>query len=259
MSLTFATWNVNSVRMRLPHVLELLGAERPDVLMLQETKCEVGKFPALEIEAAGWQLAAICGQKSYNGVATLVRNGLAVDEVEAPTFGGRPDARCVMLRAAGITFANCYFPNGNPPGSENFAFKLAWTREFTAFVAPRIHAGDPIVVAGDMNVCPEPRDAGVPGAELTDSTCRPESRAAWRSLVWLGLTDAARAIDPDGRPWTYWDYRSGDWESDRGLRIDHALLSAEPAQRLADCRVVKAMRAKASPSDHAPLLCVLDS
>ena len=200
----------------------------------------------------------ICGQKTYNGVATLVRRGIAFEELARPSFGGRPDARCLVVRASGITFANCYFPNGNPPGSDNFAFKLAWTREFSAWIAPHLAAAEPLVVAGDMNVCPERRDCGVPGAEATDSTCAPESRAAWRALVWQGFSDAARAIDPDGTHWTYWDYRSGDFESDRGLRIDHALLSPDLAERLSACRVVKRMRGLAQPSDHAPLLCVLD-
>jgi exodeoxyribonuclease-3 len=257
MPLTFATWNVNSIRVRLPHVLEFLAAEQPDVLMLQEIKIETEKFPALEISGAGYEPVAH-GQKSYNGVAMLLRRGLAHDAVETPAFGGRADARCLVLRAQGIIFANCYFPNGNPPGSDNFAFKLAWTRDFADFVAPRLFAGEPLVIAGDMNVCPEPRDCGVPGAEGTDSTCMPESRAAWRSLVWQGFTDAARATDPHGSPWTYWDYRSGDWESDRGLRIDHALLSPDIAERLRECRVVKRMRGLAQPSDHAPLLCVLE-
>ncbi|MCC7282043.1 MAG: exodeoxyribonuclease III [Acetobacteraceae bacterium] len=257
MALSFATWNVNSVRVRLPHVLDFLATEQPDVLMLQEIKVETGKFPRLEIAGAGYE-AVVHGQKSYNGVATLLRRGLAHDAVATPVFGGRDDARCLVLRAGGITFANCYFPNGNPPGSENFAFKLAWTRGFTGFVAPRIRAGEALVIAGDMNVCPEPRDCGVPGAEGADSTCMPQSRAAWRELLWQGFTDAARALDPHGNPWTYWDYRSGDWEADRGLRIDHALLSPDIAERLAGCRVAKRMRGLASPSDHAPLLCVLE-
>lgn len=257
MSLSFATWNVNSVRVRLPHLLDFLGAEQPDVLMLQEIKVETEKFPALEISGAGYE-SVVHGQKTYNGVATLLKRGLAHQAVETPAFGNRQDSRCLVVRAAQITFANCYFPNGNPPGSENFAFKLAWTRDFSRFAAPRIAAAEALVVAGDMNVCPEARDCGVPGAEATDSTCAPEARAAWRELVWLGLTDAARAIDPDGTYWTYWDYRSGDFEADRGLRIDHALLSADVAQRLSACRVVKRMRGMAQPSDHAPLLCVLD-
>jgi exodeoxyribonuclease-3 len=256
-TLSFATWNVNSIRVRLPHLLDFLGSEAPDVVMLQETKVEDEKFPALEIAGAGYE-AVIHGQKTYNGVATLVRRGTAVDAIEKPAFAGRDNARCLVLRAHGITFANCYFPNGNPPGSDNFAFKLAWTAEFTAFIAPRLAAAAALVVAGDMNVCPTPRDCGVPGAEATDSTCAPQARAAWRALVWQGFTDAARAIDPDGQPSTYWDYRSGDWESDRGLRIDHALLGPDIAQRLAACTVVKRLRGKAQPSDHAPLLCRLD-
>jgi exodeoxyribonuclease-3 len=257
MALSFATWNVNSVRVRLPHVLDFLAAEQPDVLMLQEIKVETEKFPMLEVTGAGYE-AVVHGQKAYHGVATLLRRGIGFDVVEKSAFGGKEDARCLLLRAAGITFANCYFPNGNPPGSENFAFKLAWTRGFSEFIAPKLLAAEPLVVAGDMNVCPEPRDCGVPGAEGTDSTCMPESRAVWRELVWQGFTDAARAVDPHGSPWTYWDYRSGDWEADRGLRIDHALLSADVAQRLSACRVVKRMRGLASPSDHAPLLCVLE-
>lgn len=257
MAFVFATWNVNSVRARLGHVLDFLAAERPDLLMLQEIKVETEKFPRLEIAGAGYE-AVVHGQKSYNGVATLLRRGVAHASVETPSFGGRDDARCLILRAEGITFANCYFPNGNPPGSANFAFKLAWTTEFSRAMAPRIAAGEALVVAGDMNVCPEPRDCGVAGAEGNDSTCMPESRAAWRTLVWQGLTDAARANDPDGSPWTYWDYRSGDFEADRGMRIDHALLSATVAERLAECRVVKRLRGLASPSDHAPLLCRLD-
>lgn len=257
MTLSFATWNVNSIRVRLPHLLDFLATEAPDVVMLQETKVEDDKFPALEISGAGYE-AVIQGQKTYNGVATLVRRGTAAEAVEKPAFAGRDAARCLVLRAHGITFANCYFPNGNPPGSDNFAYKLAWTAEFAAFIAPRLASAQPLVVAGDMNVCPTPADSGVPGTEGTDSTCMPESRAAWRALVWQGFSDAARAIDPHGNAWTYWDYRSGDWESDRGLRIDHALLSADIAQRLVACTVVKRMRGKVQPSDHAPLLCTLD-
>lgn len=257
MPLSFATWNVNSIRVRLAHVLDFLAAEKPDLLLLQEIKVETEKFPGLEIAASGYD-AVVHGQKAYNGVATLLRRGLAHDRVETPAFGDRDTARCLLLRAAGITFANCYFPNGNPRGSDNFAFKLRWTQEFSAFVAPRLAAGEDIVVAGDLNVCPTPQDCGVPGIETTDSTCAPESRAAWRALVWQGFTDAARALDPTGQPWTYWDYRSGDWESDRGLRIDHALLSPTLAERLASCRVARAYRGRMNPSDHAPLLCTLD-
>jgi exodeoxyribonuclease-3 len=255
--LSFATWNVNSIRVRLPHLLDFLGSESPDVVMLQETKVEDEKFPGLEIAAAGYACTAF-GQKSYNGVATLVRSGVAHEVLARPALGGREAARCLVSRAHGLVFANCYFPNGNPPGSENFAYKLGWTAEFAAWIAPHIAAAVPVAIAGDMNVCPTPADCGVPGAEGTDSTCMPESRAAWRALVWQGLTDAARAVDPDGQAWTYWDYRSGDWESDRGLRIDHALLSADVAQRLAGCRVVKRLRGLNQPSDHAPLLVTLE-
>jgi exodeoxyribonuclease-3 len=257
MPLSFATWNVNSIRVRLPHVLDFLAEEKPDVLMLQEIKVETGKFPGLELSAAGYD-AVVHGQKAYNGVATLLRRGLAHDQVETSALGGSDQARCVLLRSQNITFANCYFPNGNPPGSDNFALKLRWTDGFTDLIAPRLAAGDDIVVAGDLNVCPTPADNGIPAIEATDSTCAPESRAAWRRLVWHGFTDAARALDPVGRPWTYWDYRSGDWESDRGLRIDHALLSPAVAERLASCRVARAYRGRMNPSDHAPLLCTLD-
>jgi exodeoxyribonuclease-3 len=237
-----ATWNVNSVNARLNTVLEWFAQAAPDVACLQEIKCVDEKFPTEAFERLGYNVA-VHGQKTYNGVALLsktpmedVRRGLPGDDsdeqaryIEAVVSGPRP------VRVGGI-----YLPNGNPADSEKFTYKLGWMER--------------LVLAGDYNVIPEPPDVHDPAAWVGDALYRPESRAAFRALKWLGLTDAYSATD--GRPggYTFWDYQAGAWPRDQGIRIDHLLLSPKAADALGSVTIHRDVRGWEKPSDHVPVV-----
>jgi len=250
-----ATWNVNSIKKRLGHVLAFLGEAKPDVLVLQELKCVEADFPRLEIEAAGYK-ALVLGQKAYNGVALLART-----PIEAPLTGlpGDPDddqARYVEATVRGVRVASIYLPNGNPLGGPKFTYKLAWMERLRRHAQTLIASEAPVVLAGDYNVCPTDADVYDPQAFRDDALCRPESRAAFRAVLHLGFTDAVRALNP-GTVYTYWDYTQNCWPRDHGLRIDHLLLSPRAADRLMAAGVDRGPRAKPDPSDHTPAWCEL--
>jgi exodeoxyribonuclease-3 len=251
-----ASWNVNSVKARLPLLLEWLAEAKPDIVLLQEIKCVDAEFPRLELEAAGWQCAA-AGQKTYNGVAILARQPIAVTERALPGDGGDPQARYLEARVGDLRVASIYLPNGNPIGGDKFAYKLAWMARLEAHAAALLAAEEVVVLGGDFNVIPEPIDARTPAAWVNDALFQPASRAAFRRIVWRGWTDAIRALDPTGPAWTYWDYQGGAWESDNGIRIDHLLLSPRAADRLTAAGVDRKPRGKPRASDHTPAWCEL--
>ena len=255
-----ATWNVNSVNARLETVLAWFEAASPDVAVLQEIKCIDEKFPAEAFERLGYNVA-VHGQKTYNGVAMLskapmedIRRGLPGDEsdeqaryIEAVVSGPRP------VRVIGI-----YLPNGNPIGTEKFAYKLAWMDRLNRHVRALLPLEEPMVVAGDYNVIPLEQDVEKPRDWLGDALFQPESRAAWRALQNLGLTDAYMAADGAPGGYTFWDYQAGAWPRNNGIRIDHALLSPQAADRLVRVDIHRDVRGGEKPSDHVPVVVELD-
>jgi len=248
-----ATWNVNSIRQREAHVLRYLERARPDVLVLQEIKCEEKAYPTPSFQAAGYR-SEVVGQKSYNGVAVLSRQPVAVTHRALP---GLPDddaqARYIEFVSQGITVAGIYLPNGNSRGADGFAYKLAWMDCLAARARTLLEQDTPLVITGDFNVCPTDEDFAPGALSSTDALVRPESRQRFRTLLWLGLTDAVRAVHPHGAQYTFWDYQAGAWQRDLGLRIDHTLLSPTLAERLAAADPDREERARQQPSDHVPV------
>ncbi len=254
---TIASFNVNSINARLANLLAWLGQARPDVACLQETKCLDPAFPREPIEELGYNLA-IFGQKSYNGVAILSRF-----PIEDPLSGlpGDPEdgqARYLEVFTGGLRVASIYAPNGNPVGSEKFDYKLAWLERLRAHAGRLLELEEPVVLAGDFNVIPEPIDCHDPAAWAEDALFRPESRRAFRALLHQGWTDAFRALHPGERnAYTFWDYQGGAFQLDHGIRIDHLLLSPQAADRLERCWIDKEPRGRPKASDHTPILCSL--
>ena len=248
-----ATFNVNSIRRRAPHVRRFLERKQPDLLFLQELKCRTEEVPALEFEGTGYRLHAVGQPGGRNGVAVLGRIPFEVVAEELPGDEGDNHARYIEVAAAGMRVAGIYLPNGNSGGDDGFAYKLAWMDRLRALAAERLDAFTPFAVLGDFNVCPTELDLAPKALPATDALVRPESRAAFRALGHLGLTDAVRALHPAERIYTYWDYGPA-FERNIGLRIDHALLSPELAERLAEAEVDIVPRTEESPSDHTPLI-----
>ena len=251
-----ASWNVNSINMRLPHVLDWLAAHKPDALMLQELKCMDEKFPLHEIEAAGYNVA-VHGQKSWNGVAILSPH--AIEDVMKGLPGDDSDEQSRYLEATinGVRVASIYLPNGNPVDTEKYPYKLAWFDRLIAQAQKLLTTEQPVVLAGDYNIIPEDRDCYDPAAWAEDALFRLESRQKFRSLLNLGFTDAFRAVNDDDHQYTFWDYQAGAWPKDHGIRIDHLLLSPQAADRLKTCAIDRAPRAAEKASDHTPIFAVL--
>jgi len=249
-----ATWNVNSIRQRERHVCRWLERVQPDILLLQEIKCETHAFPKAAFAALGYQSEAV-GQKSYNGVAVLSRLPCTVTHHGLPGLPeGDAQARYIEILSEGVAIGNLYLPNGNSGGDAGYAYKLAWMEQLAIRASELLAADTPFVLAGDYNVCPTDEDYAAGTLPPTDALLRPETRAAFRRLIWLGLTDAVRALHPSGPVYTFWDYQAGAWPRDRGLRIDHALLSPSIAERLLSALPDRAERGEEQPSDHVPLL-----
>jgi exodeoxyribonuclease-3 len=249
-----ATWNVNSIRQREGHVRRWLEAHQPDLLFLQEIKCETPLFPEAAFAARGYRCAVV-GQKAYNGVAVLARVPFEVTHRALP--GLEPEdaqARYIEVAAAGISFAGIYLPNGNSGGAEGFAYKLRWMDALRQRAAALLADDVPLVIAGDFNVCPTDADFAPGALPPDDALVRPESRARFRALLWLGLTDAIRALHPGGPVYTFWDYQAGAWPRDLGLRIDHVLLSPTLAERLTEAAPDRRERGEEKASDHVPVV-----
>ncbi|TCS15447.1 exodeoxyribonuclease III [Caulobacter sp. BK020] len=257
-----ATWNVNSVNARLERVLEWFESAAPDVAVLQEIKCLDEKFPTEAFERLGYNVA-VHGQKTYNGVAMLskfpledVRRGLPFlqdDEVdEQARYIEAVIAAPTPLRMVGI-----YLPNGNPIGTEKFAYKLAWMKRLHAHAQGLLTLEEPLVIAGDYNVIPEAEDVANPEAWLGDALFQPESRGAFRALKNLGFTDAYMQADGAPGGYTFWDYQAGAWPRNLGIRIDHLLLSPQAADKLDGVVIHRDERDKEKPSDHVPVVAEL--
>ena len=251
-----ATWNVNGIKARIDAARTWLNSAAPDIALLQETKCTDEAFPRLEFESMGYNIATH-GQKGFNGVALLSK--LPFDEVN-PGLGGDPEdvqARyleaVVSVPSGVLRLVNIYLPNGNPPGTEKFAYKLAWMTRLRERVKMLLTLEEPIVIAGDFNVIPAPEDVYNPSAWMDDALFRPETRAHFQSLVNLGLTDAFRACHDEPHRYTFWDYQAGAFQKNQGLRIDHLLLSPQAADRLQACEIDASPRSWEKPSDHVPI------
>jgi len=252
----FASWNVNSINMRLPHVLDWLATHKPDALMLQELKCMDEKFPLKDIEAAGYH-AAVHGQKTWNGVAILSPH--PIEDVKKGLPGDDSDTQSRYLEATikGVRVASIYLPNGNPVESEKYPYKLAWFDRLITQAKKLLATEQPVVLAGDYNIIPEDRDCYDPAVWAEDALFRLESRRKFRSLLNLGFTDAFRALNDADHQYTFWDYQAGAWPKDHGIRIDHLLLSPQAADRLTTCEIDRAPRAAEKASDHTPIFAVL--
>ena len=248
---TIVTWNVNSVRSRTAHIERYLARVEPDLLLLQEIKCESPSFPFDAFAKLGYQ-STIVGQKSYNGVAILSRTPVRVTTEGLPGFDD-PAARYLEVEAHGIRVGNLYLPNGNSNGEDGYAYKLRWMASLYARAKQLLAQDCDLMLAGDYNVCPEDVDFAPGTLGANDALVRPETRSLYRSLLWLGLTDAVRALHPSEIIYSFWDYQAGCWPRDRGLRIDHALLSARLAEVLVSALPDRAVRGEDQPSDHCPV------
>jgi exodeoxyribonuclease-3 len=250
-----ATWNVNSLKVRLPQVLDWLSTQAPDVLCLQETKTEDKNFPRAEIEAAGYQVL-FSGQKTYNGVAILSREPASRVADGIPGF---PDEQKRLLAAdvTGLRVVCGYFPNGQSLDSEKYPYKLSWLAALHAWLETALAEQPRLVLLGDFNIAPEDRDAD-PAAGDCATLVSEEVRAAFRGLLDLGLVDSFRLFEQPAKTWSWWDYRMMAFRRNMGLRIDHILLSGELAPLCTACTVDKGPRKLERPSDHAPVVAELD-
>ncbi len=251
-----ATWNVNSINARLANVLDWFGEAQPDVAVLQEIKCVDENFPAEPFEALGYNVV-VHGQKTYNGVAMLSKYPLEDVRRGLPDGEGDDHARymeAVVLSQKPIRVGGIYLPNGNPIGTEKFDYKLRWMDRLHRHAQALLAFEEPLALMGDYNVIPEPEDADKPEGWLGDALFQPQSRAAFRALKYLGLTDAYMELD--GRPggYTFWDYQAGAWQRNHGIRIDHVLLSPQAADLLRGIEIHKDVRDREKPSDHVPVM-----
>ncbi|KQP92004.1 MULTISPECIES: exodeoxyribonuclease III [unclassified Methylobacterium] len=254
-----ATWNVNSIKQRVGHLVGFLDDAKPDVVCLQELKCQDEGFPRAEIEAAGYAVETL-GQKAYNGVALLVRAPLAMSEIRRGLPGDDTDeqARYIEALISGegvrpVRVASIYLPNGNPVDTPKYPYKLGFLERLRAHARALRETEEALVLAGDYNVIPEPEDAADPEAWRADALFLPQSRAAFRALLAEGFTDAVRACDPRPGLYSFWDYQAGAWNRNAGIRIDHLLLSPQAADRLVSASVQKHLRGLEKPSDHVPV------
>ena len=256
-----ATWNVNSVRQRIENLMSWLKECSPDVVCLQEIKCTDDAFPRLEIESLGYNVVTH-GQKTFNGVALLSKypfeetaSGLAGDDEDAHA---RFIEGVVTLKQGVVRIACLYLPNGNPPNTEKYPYKLKWMSRLLEYSRQRLKAEEPLVLAGDFNVIPSAEDVHNPDAWVGDALFRPATRESFQSLLGLGLTDALRSVTDVPGQYTFWDYQAGAWQKNQGLRIDHLLLSPQASDRLVDVGIDSYVRAWEKPSDHVPVWIDLD-
>jgi exodeoxyribonuclease-3 len=251
-----ATWNVNSVRQRIGHLTAWLTERAPDVVCLQETKCVDEAFPREPIEALGYNVA-VHGQKTFNGVAILSK--FPFDEVTPRLPGGDNDDHARFLEATistsegALRVASIYLPNGNPVNTEKYPYKLRWIDRLIQYSEERLKLEEPLVLAGDYNVIPTAADVHDPELWVNDALFLPQTRAKFRSLAHLGLTDALRATSDQQGLYTFWDYQAGAWQKNRGIRIDHLMLSPQAADRLMAAGIDKHVRSWEKPSDHVPV------
>ena len=246
-----ATWNVNSLAVRLPQLLEWLAANPVDALVLQELKLTDDKFPHAELQAAGY-VSQCFGQRTYNGVALLSREPASEVVRNIPGFADE-QARVIAGTVRGTRIIGAYFPNGQAPGSDKFAYKMRWLEALAAWVKGELAAHPELVLLGDFNIAPEDRDVHDPVAWAGQIHCTDEERAHFRALLEAGLHDAFRLFEQPPKSWSWWDYRNLAFRKNQGLRIDHILVSPALKPRVTACAIDKAPRRNERPSDHAPV------
>jgi exodeoxyribonuclease III len=247
-----ATFNINNINRRLPNLLRWLQQKKPDVVALQELKSANDDFPLPAIEKAGYG-ALWRGQKSWNGVAILARKTDPVlIRTELPGDAGDREARYIEAAVKGIVVTSLYLPNGNPQPGPKFDYKLDWFRRLRAHAAKFIRQDIPVVLAGDYNVAPTELDIYPTKSWDKDALIQPKSRAAFKSLMTQGWTDAIRELHPEKPMFTFWDYKRNRWRRDAGLRLDHLLVSPVLAPRLRKAGVDRLVRGEEGASDHAP-------
>jgi exodeoxyribonuclease-3 len=247
-----ASWNVNSLRVRLPQVLDWLGREQPDVLALQETKTVDADFPAAALAEAGYQ-AVFSGQKTYNGVALVSKAAVAEALTDPPALDD-PQRRILAASYGDVRVINLYVPNGSEVGSDKYAYKLDWLGKIQAFIKEELARHTRLVVLGDFNIAPEDRDVHDPDAWRGKILCSEAERAAFRGLLDLGLSDAFRLFEQEEGSFSWWDYRAAGFRRNLGLRIDHILVSPALREECRACHIDRAPRKLERPSDHAPVV-----
>ena len=253
-----ATWNVNSLKVRLPQVLQWLESARPDLLALQETKLTDDKVPREDIEAAGYQVIH-SGQKTYNGVAILSRLPGQPDDILTDLPGLEDHQRRVLAADyGGLRLINLYVPNGSEVGSDKYAYKLEWLTRLAEFLAGELRRYPRLAVVGDFNIAPEDRDVHDPDLWAGAVLASEPERAAFRRLLALGLVDTFRLFQQPEASYSWWDYRAGAFRRNRGLRIDHILASQPLAEHCTACYIDREPRGWERPSDHAPVVAEFD-
>ena len=249
-----ATWNVNSIRVRLPHVIDFIKKQSPDVLLLQELKAQDQDIPKSDLEDTGYNVI-FKGQKAYNGVAILSKH--PVSDIVSSLSDSDEQARyleCwVDSKNSGFRVASIYLPNGNPINTEKFEYKIEWMTKLKQHVKKLLDNEESIILGGDFNVCPEDRDAANPETMKNDALFQPETRAKFREIINLGYYDAWRSLNPNKTNWSYWDYGRA-FEQNKGLRIDHFLLSPFAIDKLESIEIDTYHRSLEKPSDHAPVI-----
>jgi exodeoxyribonuclease III len=256
--LKVATFNINNINKRLDNLLAWLAKAEPDIVSLQELKAEQGAFPAKALRTLGYE-AVWQGERSWNGVAILARNHAPV--LTRTSLPGNPQdhqARYIEAAVQGVLITSIYLPNGNPQPGPKFDYKLAWFERLIAHAGELMASGAPVVLAGDYNVVPAAQDIYPTRSLDNNALIQPESRRAFARLLAQGWTDAMRKLNPDGPLWTFWDYKFERWPRDKGMRLDHFLLSPNVADRLVDGGVDRWARGQVNASDHAPTWIMLD-
>ena len=255
-----STWNVNSVRVRMPHVKDFIEKQAPDVLLLQELKAQDKDMPAKELEDLGYNLI-FKGQKAYNGVAILSKHPISDIITNLYNVTDNEQARYIECwinaKNGGFRVASIYLPNGNPINTDKFSYKLEWMTKLRNHVEKLLQNEEMVILGGDFNICPEDRDAANPESMRNDALFQPESRAKFREIINLGYYDAWRSLHPEKTNWSYWDYGRA-FEQNKGLRIDHFLLSPLAIDKLSSIEIDTYHRSLEKPSDHAPVIIKLN-
>ncbi len=253
MSIKIASWNVNSIKARKEIVLKWLDENPIDVLCIQELKCEESAFPFEDFKNIGYH-AHVSGQKTYNGVATLIKE--SETPLQIPDF--HEESRIIINNYKNIDIINIYCPNGNPVGTEKFEKKKIWMRELIQILESNIKNSRDTICLGDFNIIPTDLDAATPSEWVNDALHLPESIDYFRTIENMGYTDCYRALHPQSNEYTFWDYQAGSWPRNNGIRIDHIMLSPKIADKLIACEIDKTPRGWEKPSDHTPIIVEID-
>jgi exodeoxyribonuclease-3 len=252
-NMKIATWNVNSVRLRVPNILKWIESQQPDVLLLQELKCLTEQFPVDDFKAAGYE-CAVFGQKAWNGVAILSRHPITDVKTGLPGDETDEQSRYIEGTINGFRIASIYLPNGNPVDTEKYPYKLNFCDRLIIRARELLATQQPVVLGGDYNIIPEGRDCYDPAVWKNDALFMLPSRQKFRQLANLGYTDAFRVFNQQDQQYSFWDYQAGAWPRNLGIRIDHLMCSPQAADRLEGCIIDSAPRGEEKASDHTPVM-----